>query len=274
MLSSTIRPARDLLVDEARAACRSDGRAPRRARGTRRPADRRRRTPRGVEEEVVAPVVLARARRAASSPRPSGSRRGASRAGACRTSVLPTPDGPETHDEEARGARSATAPRRAHSTFCTCSRSFSISSLSSITTSAMIDVVALGADRVDLAVHLLQQEVELAPRRLGVGEQPAELVEVRRAAARTPRCSRGARRGTRPPARRAPGPPRRRPSSGLSRASMRSCASFGRSGARSSARASSVSIACSRVSNSCCERIALALLHLRHVLDDGLEHDA
>src|SRR5262249_38304805 len=43
-----------------------------------------------------------------------------------------------------------------------------------------LDVVGLGADGVGLAVHLLEQEVELAPRQLGAVHQGPELVEVSR----------------------------------------------------------------------------------------------
>ena len=111
------------------------------------------------------------------------------------TSVpLPAPDGPESTSRKpprleaerdrrrrrcARGCGRIRC-RHAHSTFCTCSRRRSISSFITITARGDLDVVGLGADRVGLAVHLLQQEVELAARQLRPLDQRAELVEVRR----------------------------------------------------------------------------------------------
>ena len=152
--------------------------------------------------------------------------------------VLPTPDGPEIDDQEA-AALETRRRRLAHSTFCDL-----LAQLLDLVLELDHDlgdhrVVALRAERVDLAVHLLEQEVELAPGQLGVDEQAPELVEVRPQA----HALLGAveplgqeRDLLRDPHRDRPATS---PSSGLSRAIMRSCASFGRSGARSSAAASS-----------------------------------
>ena len=109
-----------------------------------------------LEEIVVAP----RARPAAaagSSPRSRSAPRGRPRAGAATGSTCPLPEGED---------RMMRMPRRrlGYSTFCTCSRIWSMTTFSSSPMAVSSLDLRLGAERVGLAVELLHQEVELAPR--------------------------------------------------------------------------------------------------------------
>ncbi len=161
-----------------------------------------------ADEIIVDPVGFARP------GRPGGVRPGPRQ---CRASAPPAarprsscrcPDGAETTNSSVAAGRPGGAD---HSTFCTCSRTRSSSALAAMTISVARRALDLRPDRVDLAVHLLHQEVELAAARLRTARPAPASGRGGCAAGRVLRRRPNGPRTGRLPARRPPGRPAGRP---------------------------------------------------------------
>ena len=163
-----VEPGRQPRLGLAAGRCRTGCRRRRPTRGTRPRATMASNSGR-LDKIIVDAVDLARtARRAtcrtATAPAAGTPRPAARRPSSCRCPTAPRP----------RTAGRAGRPR--YSTFCTCSRMRSSSALAAMTISVARRALDLRPDGVDLAVHFLHEEIELAAARLrAVGQRPPVL---------------------------------------------------------------------------------------------------